>query len=55
MELGGKTWGTGTGFISRFGGEMNDDGEFGGPAYDLLRNLGAKYLLRMVAGKMCLE
>jgi hypothetical protein len=26
---GGKTWGTGTGFIRRFGGEMSDDGEFG--------------------------
>ena len=42
---GGKTWGTGTGFIGQFGGKMSDDGEFGGPAYDLPRNLGAKYLL----------
>ena len=23
---GGKTWGTGIGFIGRFGGEMSDDG-----------------------------
>ena len=36
---GGKTWGTGTGFIRQFGGKMSDDGEFGGPAYDLPRNL----------------
>ena len=39
---GGKT---GTGFIGQFGGKMSDNGEFGGPAYDLPRNLGAKYLL----------
>ena len=24
---GGKTWGTGTGFTERFGGEMSDDGD----------------------------